>query len=350
MSEKTETIIKGIVFSIFRETGIEPNAWWPEINKDLRSTVAVKSISLLTGEEGRVPSRIATLPFPTFGLNSVLLFFEISEPLPETMQSDRLKRDCTLSLLFDDKYTSFIYKNMEQLESKLKKVVRDIVEANSKGFSPNPLYFEKVYDEFEKITNDIRDAELEKMAGIDTFKAQDKQIKHEFKIVLVGGVAVGKTTTLLRYVKGDFRETYKPSVGIEVKTKDILIDEVPIRILVYDFAGQENFENLYPTFFAGADALIILYDITDTESFSKEAPKFYKIFLKYATKKLKAGILIGNKIDLIDQREVKPEWGYGLAKKMQFGFTEISAKTGENVEETFSILAKKIYEKAKIKS
>ena len=108
------------------------------------------------------------------------------------------------------------------------------------------------------------------------------------------------------------------------------------------------FENLYPTFFAGADALIILYDITDIESFSKDAPKFYKIFLKYATQKLKAGILVGNKIDLVDQREIKPEWGYELAKKMQFGFTEISAKTGENVNETFSILAKKIFEKAKI--
>ncbi|NVM02018.1 MAG: GTP-binding protein [Candidatus Helarchaeota archaeon] len=349
MSEIAEKIVKGIVFSIFRESGIEPSAWWPEIDQNLRSTVAVKSISLLTGEEGRVPSRIATLPFPTFGLNSVSLFFEISEPIPEKIQSERTKRDCTISLLFNDKYTSFIYKNMEKLESKLKKVARDIVEANSKGFSPNPLYFEKVYEEFEKIASEIRDTELEKMAKIDTFKAKDKQIKHEFKIVLVGGVAVGKTTTLLRYVRGAFRETYKPSVGIEVKTKDILIDDNPIRILIYDFAGQENFENLYPTFFAGADALIILYDITDSESFSKDAPKFYKIFLKYATKKLKAGILIGNKIDLIDQREVKPEWGYELAKKMEFGYTEISAKTGENVDDTFSLLAKKIYEKAQTK-
>lgn len=345
MVEQTDEIIKGIIYSVFGESGPEPIAWWPEIDRQICSIVSLKSIALLTGEEGKVPARIATFPFPSFGLNSILLFFEIPNKNPNIKRN---LRDCTLTLLINDKFSSLIYKYLEIFESKLKKIADLLIDANSKGFTPQQIFLKKVYEDFVNISNTLRTIELEKEKQSYSLQDQAKKIKYQFKVVCIGDVAVGKTTLFLRYIDNTFQELYKPTVGIETRIKDIIIGHKPVRIFLYDIAGQEKFATLNPTFFSGADAIIILYDVTQKTSFSQGATKWYKEFLKHSTQKFKVGILVGNKIDLLRERTIKTEWGAELARKMKFGFTEISAKTGENVNNIFSILFSKLYEKARI--
>ncbi|MHA1376945.1 MAG: Rab family GTPase [Candidatus Helarchaeota archaeon] len=338
MNEASNEDIVGVLYSGFGEFGPEPVACYPEIDKELKQIVALKSIALLSAEQGSVPTRVASFPFATHGLNSIILFFE----LPDSAARGS-RRDCSLTVLYKDSYIPIFYGNISIFEAKLKKAAKDIIISYIKGFSPTLDFFKNLYLDIKQTAKDF-----EKKRQVAISKKEEQPIVKNFKIVCIGDIAVGKTSLINRYIDNIFSDFYKQTAGIEIKMKDIQIGRDLVRLLLYDIAGQQKFESLNPTFFTGADAVMILYDITNRETFSFGSTKWYKDFLKYSPKNLKVGILIGNKIDLSNQRNIKTEWGIELAKKMQFGFVELSAKTGENVNETFSIIARKLYEKAKL--
>ncbi|MHA1301571.1 MAG: Rab family GTPase [Candidatus Helarchaeota archaeon] len=340
MSEGSSENIRAIIYSRFGKFGPEPVACYPEIDREISQVVALKSIALLSGEKGDVPTRIASFPFAAFGLNSLILFFELPDP---TSRGSR--RDCSLTILYKDKYIPIIYGNITIFESKLKNAAKEIITSFLKGFSPTLDFFKKLYLD---IKNSAEEFENERQLTIP--QQELEPIIKNFKIVCIGDIAVGKTSLINRYIDNTFSDFYKQTAGIEIRMRDIQIGKDLVRLLLYDIAGQERFESLNPTFFKGADAVMILYDITNKDTFSFGSTKWYKDFLKYSSKNLKVGILIGNKTDLEEKRKIKTEWGIELAKKMQFGFVELSAKTGENVNETFAILARKLYEKAKSSS
>ena len=343
---EAKDIIKGLIYSSFTDLGPDAIAWYPdELDKQIRTLVSVKSIAILSGEEGKMPQSVAVFPFPNFELSSVIYFFEVKD------EDARGKlRDSSLSLLFDEKYVRIFYRNIDIFEKILIDISKELMAALEKGFEPSSKFFENNYHEIISIVDKLILGKP--FSHRYTLLDEDMGAKYEFKVCLIGHPAVGKTTMILRYVDDAFRELYKPTVNVQITTKEVKIGKDVIRLNLWDVAGQESkhFSNvkLMRTFFQKADAFIVMYDITKKETFSTGVPLWYKKFLESTSvdkENLKIGLLIGNKIDLSKEREIPTSWGAKLAEKLETGFTEVSAQTGENVHEAFEILARKIYER-----
>ncbi|XP_040210058.1 ras-related protein Rab-10-like isoform X1 [Rana temporaria] len=162
------------------------------------------------------------------------------------------------------------------------------------------------------------------------------------KLVMTGDSNVGKTCIMTRYTE-NIIPSYISTVGIDFKTKTIHIDDTPLKLQIWDTAGQERFHTLSVSYFRGAQGFVLVYDITNTNSFEN-------ISLWIRDIKMKAGeevevVLLGNKCDKEDEREVSKERGEKLAWEYGIPFFETSAKECINIDKAFLCLSNAIYEK-----
>ena len=166
------------------------------------------------------------------------------------------------------------------------------------------------------------------------------------KLVMVGDEGVGKTSLVQRFVENTFTTDYKPTIGVSIMTKTVKLtgQETQIQFSISDLAGQEQFARVRRSYFRGAHASFIVYDVTSRASFEAVKP-WYKETLDYAGRSTIV-IIIGNKADLTDQREVKTEEALELVRNMDCTYVETSAKTGENVAAAFSLTALFLVERA----
>ncbi len=168
-----------------------------------------------------------------------------------------------------------------------------------------------------------------------------------FKIVVLGDAAVGKTSLINMYIEQSFSEDYKPTLGANIIRKDVHVDEInaSVRLIMWDLAGQEKYNVIRSMYFQGCVGALLVYDVTRHNTFETIDSKWLKDFKKYV-KKEGTYILIGNKIDLKDDRVVSTEDGEKYAKEIDASdFIETSAKYGENVEQAFSNLVNQILRK-----
>jgi small GTP-binding protein len=156
------------------------------------------------------------------------------------------------------------------------------------------------------------------------------------KVIAVGDAAVGKTSIAGRYVTGSFESSYKATIGTDIFRKIVTVEGRRIALLIYDTAGQERFRNLVERYFIGAIGALMVYDITNRDSFDN-LPTWSRQVDKHAGESLK--IVIGNKIDLKDQRVVEEKEGQGMGKQLGAEFIETSAKDGDNIENVFERIA-----------
>ena len=164
--------------------------------------------------------------------------------------------------------------------------------------------------------------------------------EYVFKIVILGDSAVGKTSLINQYVEATFQEDYKPTLGANIIRKDVMIDHInaKVRLIMWDLAGQEKYNVIRSMYFQGCVGALLVYDITRNSTFENINVKWLKDFDKYV-KKEGAYVLIGNKMDLKDQRAVKSERGEKLSEEIRASsFIETSAKFNENVEAAFKKL------------
>jgi Ras-related protein Rab-5C len=168
------------------------------------------------------------------------------------------------------------------------------------------------------------------------------------KLVLLGEAAVGKSSLVLRFVSNDFQENKEPTIGAAFLTQKCTIDNRVIKYEIWDTAGQERFASLAPMYYRGAQAALVVYDITKPASFIK-ARHWVKELHEQANKDIVIA-LVGNKLDLIndddDLRKVSIEEGQNLAQEQGLLFFETSAKTSHNVNEVFVAIGNKIPEKS----
>ena len=169
----------------------------------------------------------------------------------------------------------------------------------------------------------------------------------KYKLMVIGESKVGKTSLIKRFTKDQFGGVYLTTVGMDFQDKIIGIENKKVRLQVWDSAGQERFRNITKSYFQSSDGLLVVYDIADKESFEKIS--FWMNSIKnYAPENVKL-ILVGNKCDLVNERQVSFEEGENYAKKYNIKFFEASAKDGTNVNELFFYLANEIYQNDKTK-
>jgi small GTP-binding protein len=156
---------------------------------------------------------------------------------------------------------------------------------------------------------------------------------HEIKLCFLGQGGVGKTCIAYRFVHDKFSEFEIPTVGASFSSKRVEIDEKNILFHIWDTAGQEKYRSLAPMYYRGAAAAVIVYDITDPESFEK-----MKGWIQELKRLASPGItlaVVGNKCDMEESREINTDMGKAYADSIDAIFFETSAKSGENIEQLF---------------
>ncbi|WP_371801899.1 GTP-binding protein [Candidatus Lokiarchaeum ossiferum] len=157
-----------------------------------------------------------------------------------------------------------------------------------------------------------------------------------FKCVAVGDGGCGKTALVVRFSQGFFQENYKLTIGVEFAVKTIHINNHNVKLQIWDTGGQERFQYVRPLYYKGSMGCIILFDLTNRESFD-HIPKWMD-----EVKKESGSIpmlLVGNKKDLVDQRVISRNEAEEVAKDLNMFYVESSAKSGDGVGDVFGILA-----------
>ena len=144
-----------------------------------------------------------------------------------------------------------------------------------------------------------------------------------------------------RFVEGTFTKDYKSTIGTSIMKKECQFDELKskVRFIIWDLAGQSQFKRVRQSYLANAEAGILVFDVTNLTSY-ENIDNWYKEIMS-ASPNISL-IMVGNKIDLNDQRVVTFEEGENIAKRLGLTYIETSAKTGENINDAFRMLALQI--------
>jgi len=156
------------------------------------------------------------------------------------------------------------------------------------------------------------------------------------KFMIVGDSGCGKTCLLLRYVDEAFTSSFMSTIGIDVKTKVVDSKNKSVKLQIWDTAGQERYRTITTSYFRGANGIFLVYDITNQESFFN-VRNWMKCISEHASDQVQC-ILIGNKADMEDKRQVEVDQGESLAEEYGIPFFETSAMNNMNVSEAFTQL------------
>ncbi|CAA0836034.1 Ras-related protein RABA5b [Striga hermonthica] len=164
-----------------------------------------------------------------------------------------------------------------------------------------------------------------------------------FKIVVIGDSAVGKSNLLSRFARDEFDHNSKATIGVEFQTQVVEVDGKEIKAQVWDTAGQERFRAVTSAYYRGAVGALLVYDITRKATF--ESVQRWLDELNIHCDTTVAKMLVGNKCDLDNIREVSVENGKAFAEQEGLFFIETSALASTNVNEAFEVVIREIYDK-----
>ncbi|XP_044061457.1 ras-related protein Rab-41 isoform X4 [Siniperca chuatsi] len=159
----------------------------------------------------------------------------------------------------------------------------------------------------------------------------------KFKLVFLGEQSVGKTSLITRFMYDSFDNTYQATIGIDFLSKTMYLEDRTIRLQLWDTAGQERFRSLIPSYIRDSAAAVVVYDIANLNSFQQTSKWIDDVRTERGSDVII--MLVGNKTDLADKRQITTEEGEQRAKELNVMFIETSAKTGYNVKQLFRRVA-----------
>ena len=160
-----------------------------------------------------------------------------------------------------------------------------------------------------------------------------------FKIVLIGDQAVGKTSLVLRYINDTFSEHYISTIGADFLIKDLQLMQAPVRLMIWDLGGQEQWEGIRARYMQGSDGVILIFDVSRKQNLQHYISNWVREVKDFIGEKTPV-IVVANKIDLKPQVNLKE--AAKLMKSLNYPYIETSAKTGNRVEVIFQRITAEI--------
>jgi len=164
-----------------------------------------------------------------------------------------------------------------------------------------------------------------------------------FKVLITGNSCVGKSNILLRFSENIFHESFLPTIGVDFKIKNVMVNDKQVKLHIWDTAGQERFKTITATYYKGAHAVMLVYDITDRQTF-QDIDTWLNEALHNGGKDI-TRILVGNKCDMENKRQVSYNEGKAYAESQGMKFLETSALNKINIEESFKTLSQELLKK-----
>ena len=163
-----------------------------------------------------------------------------------------------------------------------------------------------------------------------------------FKLILIGNSGVGKSSIIQRYMKQTFEDSYKCTIGVDFLMKTLEIKGKTVKLQLWDTAGQEKYKSMVASYYRGANVALVVFDITNHSSFDS-LPLWIENYYKNGPEQ-KNIILIGNKKDMVENRQVTQEEAETFSETNNMMYFETSAKEGDNIEYVFTYAAEKLLE------
>ena len=173
--------------------------------------------------------------------------------------------------------------------------------------------------------------------------ADSEEYEMMIKVILIGDSGVGKTNIMSKFLKNQFLEDSKATVGVEFGSKLFIQQGHKIKAQIWDTAGQEKYKAITSAYYKGSKGALVIYDITQKETFAN-IEKWVNDLKCKGDPKITI-IIIGNKSDLEEKRQISKEQGEEKAKSFGCAFLETSAFSGDNIEKAFEMMVKEIYDK-----
>ncbi|GBG59356.1 hypothetical protein CBR_g38384 [Chara braunii] len=159
----------------------------------------------------------------------------------------------------------------------------------------------------------------------------------KYKLVFLGDQSVGKTSIITRFMYDKFDNTYQATIGIDFLSKTMYLEDRTVRLQLWDTAGQERFRSLIPSYIRDSSVAVVVYDVANRQSFLNTARWVEEVRTERGSDVII--MLVGNKTDLVDKRQVSIEEGDAKAREFGVMFIETSAKAGFNIKALFRKIA-----------
>jgi Ras-related protein Rab-6A len=159
----------------------------------------------------------------------------------------------------------------------------------------------------------------------------------KYKLVFLGDQSVGKTSIITRFMYDKFDNTYQATIGIDFLSKTMYLEDRTVRLQLWDTAGQERFRSLIPSYIRDSSVAVVVYDVSNRASFLNTARWVEEVRTERGSDVII--VLVGNKTDMVDKRQVSIEEGDTKAREFGVLFIETSAKAGFNIKALFRKIA-----------
>ena len=262
-------IIKGIIYNnLDEEIGPDPKAFFPEDFSQLNLLhISVKTFAILSGEKGLIPESLVILPFPSLQLKGLIKYIQWEDPDKRggIGQSN-------IVLLFQEMDDVIFYKYMNEISNPFNDIAQNIAFLEKSNESEDKFIAElkNLENAITELLEKFKDQEL-KESKIEALTDQiiDRSlIDYQYKIIIVGDPTVGKTSLVLRYTNNAFRRSYVSTLGVHVSNKIFKTeDSTIIQLVLWDVGGQERFKLMRKQFYQGCDAILLVFDLTNPETF-----------------------------------------------------------------------------------
>ena len=346
MVEIPSRIQCGIIVSKFDEI-IGPTSYlsFPEhLHPTTIEVISRVSVDLFDYSDN-LSRKLSIITFPSINLQGLVKHFEWED------EARRSGKDMmTVTILLEDET---LYKYQDDFEESVDNFAKNLINqifqkaTQEEQVISSKAFHTKILAVLSKITKN----EHPNSNSSDEFPPLQSKVElptYVFKTIIIGDPNVGKTSTVLQFAEKTFRLSYIPTIGANITEKSIVIGQTMFQLMMWDVAGQSKFKAIRNQYYSGAVACVIMFDLTNPESFSN-VKKWYQDLVNFFKDIKQIGlILCGNKADLADQIQVSTKTALGLANELDVPYFQTSAKSGENVEKSFKILVKNLIKSKKI--